>query len=274
MAVTVTFYGVRGSIPCCSAEYTEYGGNTSCIRIDFDGRTIALDAGSGARELGEALIRQNIKDITLLVSHTHWDHICGFPFFRPVYEKDASINIYAPPQPDGTSTKDVFSMLMSTPFFPLPLHALPSGVHFHSFRPADSFSLFDGDVLVKTISLKHPNGATGYRLTYKGTSICYISDYEHSSAGVAAELADFVRDADLMIYDAMYTSEEYPRYVGWGHSTWEQAALLTDTANVKKTALFHHSPSHTDKAMRLIEQTASEKDSRLFAARDGITLTF
>lgn len=273
MAVTVTFYGVRGSIPCCSPEYTEYGGNTSCVQVDLNGRIIVLDVGSGARELGEALSGKNVKDITLLISHTHWDHICGFPFFRPVYDQSCTINVYAPPQPDGTMTKDVFATMMSSPFFPLPLHALPSDLHFHSFRQNDSLSVADDSISIETISLPHPNGATGYRLNYDGKSICYVSDYEHSSVKPSADLKKFVRNADLMIYDAMYTPEEYSRYKGWGHSTWEQAALLTKLANVKRTALFHHSPSHTDGVMRQIEADAQGKDERLFAARERITLT-
>ena len=274
MAVTVTFYGVRGSIPCCSPEYTEYGGNTACVHVDLDGVPFIFDVGSGSRTLGEFLSRQKVKDITLLISHMHWDHICGFPFFLPIFDKDVNIRMYAPFQPDGTSAQRIMTRLMSSPFFPLPLKAVPSSLEFNNFQPPASFDLQESGVHIETFPLTHPSGAAGYRLNYNGKSICYISDYEHSAAGAVADLADFVKDADLMIYDAMYTPDEYRmKYTGWGHSTWEQAALLTKAANVKRTALFHHSPSRTDKMLNSIEAEVKKKDERLFFAKENIPLT-
>ncbi|MBO4643031.1 MAG: MBL fold metallo-hydrolase [Alphaproteobacteria bacterium] len=272
MAVSVTFWGVRGSIPCCSAEYTEYGGNTSCIQVTLDDKTVIFDAGSGLRMLGNRLVEQKTTDITLLISHTHWDHVCGFPFFTPIFEKESNIGIYAPFQQSGQSAQEIFSLLMSAPFFPLPLQAIPSVLHFHNFKASDKFSLFDGQIDVQTIPLTHPNGAAGYRLTYKNKSISYISDYEHAPT-LSDKLINFIKGSDLMIYDAMYTPEEYKRFPGWGHSTWEQAGLLTQAADIKKTALFHHAPSHTDACMRQIEQQAQAMDARLFAAKENLTLT-
>lgn len=273
MAVTVTFWGVRGSIPCCSSEYTEYGGNTACVQVDLDGQTVIFDAGSGLRPLGEHLKSQKKQDIVLLISHTHWDHICGFPFFYPLFEKTSNLNLYAPFQPDGASTENIFKLLMSSPFFPLPLHALPSVLHFHDFQISDKFELFNGTVKVQTIYLSHPNGSAGYRLSYKGKSVCYISDYEQISDPPSKEMIDFVRDADLMIYDAMYTPEEYTQFSGWGHSSWEKASLLTNAGNVKKTALFHHSPSHTDEIMRDIEKQAQAANPSLFAAKEKMSVS-
>ena len=273
MAVSVTFWGVRGSISCCSSEYTEYGGNTACVQMDLDDHTIIIDAGSGLRPLGDELAKQNKTDISLLISHTHWDHICGFPFFGPLFEKETDINIYAPLQPDGKSVKDVLAILMSAPFFPLPLHKLPSGLYFNHFQAPEELSLYDGQVKIQTVSLIHPNGSAGYRINYQDKSICYISDYEHSRTGSAEELTDFVKDCDLMIYDAMYTPEEYLQFKGWGHSNWEQAALLTKKANIKKTALFHHAPVHTDSVMRMIEQKAQTVEPKVFAAKEKMTIT-
>ena len=273
MTINVTFWGVRGSLPCCSEEHIEFGGNTSCVQIDLDGRIVVIDAGSGIRMLGNKLFEQNRNDLVLLISHTHWDHILGFPFFSPIYEKTADIDIYAPMQPDGKKTEEIFATLMSTPLFPLPLHAVPSALHFHDFTPSEVFDLFDGKVKMKTTSLTHPNGAAGYRLEYDGKAICYISDYEHGKKEDFERLAAFVQNSDMMIYDAMYTPEEYPQFVGWGHSTWEEAAFLTKAANVKKTALFHHAPLHTDSLMREIEQKAQKADPRLFAAKEYVTLS-
>lgn len=272
MPVKITFWGVRGSIPCCSAEHTVYGGNTSCVEVDLDGETVVIDAGSGIRALGISLAKRLINRVTMLVSHTHWDHICGFPFFYPAFQETASLNIHAARLPNGQTAEEVFGVLMSEPFFPLPMHMIPSVLHFHDFKPSESFSLFDGRAALRTRPLTHPNGATGYRLDYQGKSVSYISDYEHSSPAGVAELADFVADSDLMIFDAMYTPLEYESFKGWGHSTWREAARLTQMANVKKTALFHHAPLHTDDIMRQIEQDAKNADPRLFAAREGQSL--
>ena len=273
MAVTVTFWGVRGSIPCCSAEYTEYGGNTACVQVDLDGQTVIFDAGSGLRSLGEHLKAQNKTNIALLISHTHWDHICGFPFFYPIFEKSSDLNLYLPLQQNGLTGKEIFNLLMSAPFFPLPLHAIPSDLKFHNFHVSDQFDLFDATVKVRTIYLNHPNGAAGYQLRYKGWKICYISDYEQTADTFSEELIDFVRNADLMIYDAMYTPKEYLLFSGWGHSSWEKAVELTKAGNIKRTALFHHAPSHTDMVMRNIEKEAQAKDNRLFAAKENVSLS-
>ena len=272
MPVEVTFWGVRGSIPCCSAEHTIYGGNTSCVEVNLDGRTVVFDAGSGIRSLGMDLARRGVSDVTLLVSHTHWDHICGFPFFYPAFQKTSNLNIYAARLPDGQTAEQVFGVLMSEPFFPLPMHMIPSVLHFHDFKACDSFDLFDGRAALQTCNLVHPNGSIGYRLNFQGKSISYISDYEHCAADGIDGLVDFVAGSDLMVFDAMYTPEEYEVFKGWGHSTWEQAVNLTRSANVKRTALFHHSPSHTDAQMRLIERDACAADPRVFAAREMQTV--
>ena len=273
MPVNVTFWGVRGSIPCCSTEHTIYGGETSCVEINLDGKIVILDAGSGLRSLGLSLVNRKITDITLLISHTHWDHICGFPFFYPAFKKTSNINIHACELPNGQKVKEIFTLLMSGPFFPLPMHMIPSILHFNDFCIPDSFELFNGEAVVQTHALFHPNGATGYRLNYKGKSIAYISDYEHHPDTGIEGLVDFVSNCDLMIFDAMYTPEEYNLFKGWGHSTWQQAVLLTKAAHVKRTALFHHAPIHTDTIMRQIEIEAQKQDERVFAAKVNMTLT-
>lgn len=117
MPVKVTFWGVRGSIPCCSAEHTVYGGNTSCVEVNLDGETVIIDAGSGIRALGISLAKRKINRMTLLISHTHWDHICGFPFFYPAFQETSDLNIYAARLPNGQTAEEVFDMLMSAPFF-------------------------------------------------------------------------------------------------------------------------------------------------------------
>ncbi len=271
MPVKVTFWGVRGSIPCCSQEHTVYGGDTSCVEVNLDGETVIFDAGSGIRSLGISLAKRKINRMTLLISHTHWDHICGFPFFYPAFQENSNLNIYAARLPNGQTAEKVFDMLMSAPFFPLPMHMIPSVLHFHNFKTPDTFKLLDNRATLHTRYLEHPNAATGYRLDYQGKSISYISDYEHCFSEGINELIDFVKNSDLMIFDAMYTPQEYEFFKGWGHSTWLEAVRLTKAANIKKTALFHHAPIHTDDVMAKIEQMAQKEDERVFAAKENMS---
>lgn len=125
MSVDVTFRGVRGSTPCCSADYNIYGGNTSCVELNFDGNIVVLDAGTGIRALGNDLIRRKVPHVDLLISHAHWDHISGFPFFRPLFRQDCALDVYACPLSDGRSIKNALETQMSSPFFPLPMSKIP-----------------------------------------------------------------------------------------------------------------------------------------------------
>ncbi len=273
MSVDVTFRGVRGSTPCCSADYNIYGGNTSCVELDFDGKIVVLDAGTGIRALGNDLIRRKISHVDLLLSHAHWDHISGFPFFRPLYRKDCLIDVYAGALSDGQSMQYALSTQMSSPFFPLPLNKIPSSLRFHEIESGDSFSLCAGLTQVKTLPLNHPNGATGFRLEYDGKSIAYISDTEHYPDHIDENVLTLAHGADLMIYDAMFTQSEYPIFRNWGHSTIEEAVNVAQAAAVKRTALFHHSPEHTDSDMRAIERSVQTEYPNVFCAKEGMRLS-
>lgn len=273
MSVDVTFRGVRGSTPCCSADYNIYGGNTSCVELNFDGNIVVLDAGTGIRALGNDLIRRKVPHVDLLISHAHWDHISGFPFFRPLFRQDCALDVYACPLSDGRSIKNALETQMSSPFFPLPMSKIPSSLHFHDINSGDSFTLCDSAVRVKTLPLNHPNGATGFRLEYDGKIIAYISDTEHYSNHIDENVLALAHGADLMIYDAMFTQSEYPTFRNWGHSTVEEAVNVAQAAAVKRTALFHHSPEHTDADMRAIERAVQTEYPNVFCAKENMRLT-
>ena len=268
MTTKITFWGVRGSIACASPDYLEFGGNTVCIEADFGTRTVVLDAGTGIRFLSKRMKEQNVKAADLLISHTHWDHICGFPFFEQIFDKDFTLDVYGG-TPEGRTVRQALHAEMSPPFFPVALHQAAASIRFHDLAEKESFALDDGNVRVSTAPLNHPNGATGYRLDGNGVSIAYISDTEHPCDKGVLRL---VRDCDLMIYDATYTDEEYTSRVGWGHSTPGEALKIGKAANVRKIAFFHHSPDHTDAALTAIERDIRTENPDAFFAREGMTV--
>ena len=273
MGVDITFWGVRGSIPCPAPEYMIYGGNTACVELCLDGKVIIIDAGSGIRDLGKDLSRRGVREAVMLISHTHWDHINGFPFFMFAYQADAVLDMYAAFLGDGSSAKGVFELQMSDPFFPMPMHTLQSTLNFHNFTSGASFELYGGEVKVETAPLNHPNGATGYRITYKDKSVAYISDTEHVPGQEDENVLRLIRGCDFVIFDALFTEDEFTGHIGWGHSTWEEAARLARKEKIKHLALFHHSPEHKDDEMARIEEHIRGISPNYFVAKEKMRFT-
>jgi phosphoribosyl 1,2-cyclic phosphodiesterase len=271
MDFSVTFWGVRGSIACPSPNHVIYGGNTSCLEVVVGNRHIIMDAGTGIRGLGHKVMEQGIQASTLLLTHTHWDHINGFPFFAPLFQKHRSLDIYAGHLHDAGGIQRVLASSMSNPVFPVPLEALQAKLAFHDFRAGETLDLGQ-DVVVKTAPLNHPNGATGYRVEHDGRAMCYVTDTEHRPGEPDENVLGLIRDADLVIYDSTYTDEEFLRHVGWGHSTWQEGVRLCRAANVKRMAIFHHDPDHDDAFMANIEAQAAASWSGTFVAREGMTV--
>ncbi|MFP6899724.1 MAG: MBL fold metallo-hydrolase [Opitutales bacterium] len=245
------FWGVRGSIPCPGPDTVRYGGNTTCFEITCGDKRIIIDAGTGIRLLGKHILinEGNVLDADLFFTHTHMDHIAGLPFFVPIYNPKNNLRLYAghlsPPHDlDGI----IDTMLMKDPLFPVPSNMIEQACTFNDFQCGETFEPFDG-VVIKTGKLNHPNGACGYRIEYAGKVISICTDTEHFDDGLDQSVISLSRDADVMVYDAAYTDEEYPKYKGWGHSTWQEAIKVAEEANVKKTILFHHDPSHDDDRM-------------------------
>lgn len=273
MGYRVKFWGVRGSIACPSPEHVVYGGNTSCIQVTLGDRVIILDAGTGIRMCGQALLKLGTTSATLLLTHTHWDHINGFPFFAPAFSPNFSLRIMAghlSGKPGGI--RAVLANQMENPTFPVPLSAMQGTQSFTDFTAGETLDLFP-DVVVKTAPLRHPNGATGYRIEHDGVAMCYITDTEHVPGEPDRNVLGLIQDADLVIYDSTYTDDEFPAKVGWGHSTWQEGVRLCRAANVKRLAIFHHDPDHVDSIMEQLEDTAHRAWDGAIVARDGMEIT-
>lgn len=272
MGYKVKFWGVRGSIACPSPDHVVYGGNTSCIEVSVAGHVFILDAGTGIRALGRELLRRGATSATLLLTHTHWDHINGFPFFAPAFCPDFALRIMAghlSGKPGGI--RAVLANQMENPTFPVPLSAMRGAVSFDDFAAGDTLTFAPG-VVVRTAPLRHPNGATGYRIEYGGLSVCYVTDTEHVPDQPDQNILALIRGADLVIYDSTYTDDEFPDKVGWGHSTWQEGVRLATAAEVKRLVLFHHDPDHDDTFMAEVEATAASLLPGTIAARDGMEL--
>jgi phosphoribosyl 1,2-cyclic phosphodiesterase len=272
MTFKVKFWGVRGSIACPSPNHIAFGGNTSCVEVSCGGERIILDAGTGIRNLGHWMIRKDVAHATMMLSHTHWDHINGFPFFSPAFRPERSFHVMAG-HLRGNKIKDVFAGQMNNPYFPVPLTAMKARMTFEDFVAGDTFFLGDGrSIRVRTAALNHPDNATGYRIEYQGKSVCYVTDTEHVPNAPDQNILGLIEGADLVIYDSTYTDEEFPAKVGWGHSTWEEGIRLCEAAQVKSLAIFHHDPDHEDMIMEVIESQARARWIGALVAREHMRI--
>ena len=283
----IRFWGVRGSIPVPGKSTVRYGGNTSCVEVRADGEIIILDAGSGIRLLGLALDKEfgnRSMKLTLLISHTHWDHIQGLPFFSPAYNQKNLIRVLGYEGARAGLAK-ILASQMETPFFPVSLRQLPSHLAIEELKEME-FRV--GPVEVRSKFANHPGICVGYRLATSSGSIAYFPDnepYEElklllaSRDGISEEEArdfagaergkmiDFLSDCDVAIMDTQYTEEEYAKHVGWGHSPVESVVSLALEANVGKLILFHHDPNHDD---QMIDRMLAH--ARAFVAKSGKSL--
>ena len=267
--MSVTFWGVRGGIACPGPAYAGYGGNTSCVELRCGGRTLIFDAGTGIRLLGERLVAEGRdRDLDLLISHSHIDHLIGLPFFAPAFRPAATIRLWTGHQQAHEQLKTAIGQLMTPPLFPITPEVFAATLAFRDFRAGDSFDLGDG-LALRTAPLNHPGGATAYRVDAAGRSFGYVTDHEAGGAPPAAALVDLARGLDLLVVDASYAPDEIVGRRGWGHSTYVEAVALAEAAGVGRLALFHHDPSHDDAAMATIEAAAADLRPGTFAARDG-----
>lgn len=267
----VRFWGVRGSIACCSPSHVVYGGNTSCVEVAAGGHRFVLDAGTGIRMLSKTFLQEDVRRVHLLLSHTHWDHINGFPFFRPAYDPRRNVLIHAGHLKNQGGVRHVLSQQMNDPVFPVPLSAMKAIVEFEDFDAGESFKLYP-EVTIRTAALNHPNGATAYRIEYRGRSACYVTDTEHRPGLPDENILTLIEGADLVIYDSTYTEEEFTQHVGWGHSTWNEGMRLCRRAGVKTHAIFHHEPDHDDEFMARIEDEARAAWAGNIITREGMII--
>jgi phosphoribosyl 1,2-cyclic phosphodiesterase len=272
MAFTCKFWGTRGSIAVSSSRHVRFGGNTSCVEIDVGDRRLVLDAGTGIHPMGMTHLNDDVREIQLFLTHTHWDHINGFPFLAPAYDPKRSIHIMAGHLKDRGGVEEVLARQMDGPMFPIPIEAMQAEIRFEDFEAGDAFNVYP-DVKMRTMPLRHPNSATGYRVEYEGKSVCYITDTEHIPGEPDQNVLDLIEGANLVIYDCTYTEEEFPRHIGWGHSTWEEGIRMCKAANAKRLCIFHHEPNHDDDFMDALEAEAREAWSETFCARDYTNFT-
>ena len=246
----INCYGAHGSIPVSGQEYAKYGGDTACLEIrSRDDDIIIIDAGSGIRRLGNKLLKENRFEYSLFMTHSHWDHILGFPFFKPIYDHRTRITIRGCSQAQG-DIKKLLSKTMSTPFFPVPFDKLEAEI---VYEDDCVLSHNIGSVEVFSTNLSHPNGGQGYKLEEHGKIFVFLTDNElgyHHRGGLSFEdYVDFCRNADLLIHDAEYTPEEYLHTRTWGHSIYTEALDLAIQAKVRQLGLFHHNQDHNDAAI-------------------------
>jgi phosphoribosyl 1,2-cyclic phosphodiesterase/CheY-like chemotaxis protein len=253
----IKFWGVRGSIPSPGPETMRFGGNTSCVEVRADGQLIVLDAGSGIRPLGQALEHEygdTPIDLTLLISHTHWDHIQGFPFFMPAYHAKNRLRILGyEGARDGLAA--TLAGQMESPYFPIALKSMPGNIVIEELKEME-FRL--GPMQVEACFSNHPGVCVGYRLFTSAGSVVYLPDNEsvHEPGSEASpdslprtieqRLANFVKDADVLICDAQYTCSEYASHIGWGHGCVDDVVRFAVAGGVKRLYLFHHDPAHDD----------------------------
>lgn len=268
----VKFWGVRGSIACSSPRHVKYGGNTSCVEVGVGDDRFILDAGTGIRALGKECLEADVRSIHLLLSHTHWDHINGFPFFRPAFDPKRRMHILAGHlKAQGQTIAGVLGQQMREPVFPVPLAAMKAIVECEDFTAGDSFDLFPG-VRVRTAPLKHPSGATAYRIEHGGKAACYVTDTEHVPGQPDENILSLIEGADLVIYDSTYTDEEFSDRIGWGHSTWNEGVRLCRMANARQLGIFHHDPDHEDDHMDRIAAEAQAEMHGAFVTRECMTI--
>jgi len=273
--VRLKFWGVRGSIPTPGPQTVKFGGNTACVEVRADGQLLILDAGSGIRLLGLALnseFRDHPQEVTLLITHTHWDHIQGFPFFVPAYRPQNKIRVLGF-EGARRGIQEALAGQMESPYFPVALSEMPGNIVFEELM-GTSFDV--GPVHVTACRTNHPGASYAYRLDTSGGSICYMPDHETTADGSGkktAAVAKFIRDADVAILDAQYTAEEYRNHVGWGHGCMDGVVRVARESRVKRLYLFHHDPSHDDefldKMLQRARRLAMGSGMRVELAREG-----
>lgn len=263
----VKFYGVRGSTPFDQGE--QVGGNTSCIGLTVGDKKIIMDAGTGILAFQEELEKsnQNLKELHLLLSHYHWDHVLGLLCFKPLFQKSTHIHFYGE-EKSGESVESILKKIMMEPYFPIKWAETGSQKSYHGVKDQQEFTI--GPVVIKTYELSHPGKSMGYKCSYKGHHCCYMTDVDVREEN-KEQVGAFIKDADLVIIDSYFDEANY--VPGWGHSTWKDVITLCAANKVKALALFHHKFSIKDQELREIEAMAKTIMPSAFVACEGMELS-
>nr|MBO2503030.1 MBL fold metallo-hydrolase [Thermoanaerobacterales bacterium] len=277
--LNVSFFGVRGSTPCPCDENRRYGGNTSCVQLDAPGHDpIVFDLGTGLRRLGQTLPTDGSFRGAALVTHMHWDHVQGLPFFGPILAPGAKLDVYGPSQEVG-SLADAFRQFVRPPFFPVTVEELYGQIEFHDVDDGDIE--IDG-AKVRVRPVPHVGANNGYRVEVGGATVAYIADHQMPHDGshrVSDDVLELCDGADLVIHDAQYTVEEFAQKYHWGHCTVDYAVFVAHEAGARRLALFHHDPAHDDDTLDDLlayAQRAAEPTglTEVISAYEGLTVSF
>lgn len=273
----ITMWGVRGSIPTPGPDTVEFGGNTSCYEVRAGDTLVILDGGTGLRLLGQELLAEMPFEAWMFFSHVHWDHIQGFPFFTPAFVRGNMIHLYGGLNVSRT-LEETLAGQMDYPSFPVHLSELGAKMTFHDLHEGEQITIgAKHDVRVTNARGNHPGGVYAYRIDHDGKSVVYVTDSEHYAI-VDPKLLRLAKGADVLIFDAMYTPEEYAgesgggARTGWGHATHEAAAELANAAGVGQLVLHHHDPNQTDAMVREKERRTRQLFPNTIAAREGLVI--
>jgi phosphoribosyl 1,2-cyclic phosphodiesterase len=271
---TINFWGVRGSIASPGPHTVRYGGNTPCVEMCVAGNRLIFDGGTGIRVLGQSLLAQMPIEGHIFFTHSHWDHIQGFPFFTPAFIKGNCFHIYSTIAPNGATMEQRLNDQMLHPNFPVPLQIMAADLKFQNLQVGQTVEI--GDVMVENAVLNHPGQAVGYRVSWGGYAAAHVTDTEHFADRLDENVLHLARNADVLIYDATYTDEEYhsarSSKVGWGHSTWQEAVKVAKAANVKTLVIFHHDPQHDDAFLDQVGIQVAEAFPNSIMAREGASI--
>jgi phosphoribosyl 1,2-cyclic phosphodiesterase len=264
------FWGTRGSVPVSGPHCVEFGGDTPCLEVLLASSrdVVIIDAGTGIRSLGVDLLQHADRcsgRIHLFLTHAHWDHIQGFPFFGPAFVPDFELHIYC-----SKDAEEFLQRQMSPPFFPVDMEAMRAPRHFHRLEVDERIVV--GDAMISWIPLPHPQESTAFRVDENGRSFVLATDTEHPAAGLNPRLVDFADNTNVLIYDAQYTPNQYELKKGWGHSTYVHGVRTLAAAKAERLILFSHDPSHDDARLREIEAEARKLHPEAMAARQGMTI--
>ena len=270
--ISAKFWGVRGSIATPVAENMGFGGNTPCVEVRLpSGEILIIDGGTGARQLGAKLMQEadgSPLSLNFFLTHFHWDHIQGIPFFQPLYSPENTVTFYAMTPPETTA--EILEGQMSIPYFPVEFKFLPAKRNFVSILDQE---FHFGGTRLTSFALNHPQGCYRYRLQQDSCSFVFASDLEHGNPHFDRILLEAAQGADVLVFDAQFTPEEYPLHRGWGHSTWLEATRVAKQAGVKRLVLFHHAPAHSDADMRNILEQARQEFPETSIATEGEEIT-
>lgn len=270
MTMALRFWGVRGSLPTPGPGTLRYGGNTPCVSLRCGPHLLILDAGSGLRALGDTFAGGISAD--MLLSHVHIDHICGLPFFRPMFDPATRLRIWGGGLTPAEPIAAAVGRSLRAPLMPNLDAAFRAAIDYRDVVSGETFMPHPG-LTVASLAVDHPGGALGFRIGWGGASLCYITDAENAAGPPDPALSAFVAGTDMLICDASYTDAEYPARIGWGHSTWEGAIRLADAAGAGTLVLFHHDFAHDDAAMDAIAAAAATRRPGTLTAREGMEIS-